>query len=108
MENSSECCGKDIKTCAKVVAILGIVSSIVSFNIIGLIIYFLVYIGVEKERPGYLLPAKILLIIGVICTILLLIAGITVGIVFAIKMPDSTEIDSTQNPNPETKHKLNR
>uniref|UniRef100_A0AC34G7G2 Uncharacterized protein n=1 Tax=Panagrolaimus sp. ES5 TaxID=591445 RepID=A0AC34G7G2_9BILA len=85
MSTNAECWGKDIKTCAKVVAIIGIVASVLSFNILGLIIYVLVYMGVENRKPSYLLPAKICLIIGLVLSVILIILFIVLGIVAAAK-----------------------
>uniref|UniRef100_A0AC35G5Q4 Transmembrane protein n=1 Tax=Panagrolaimus sp. PS1159 TaxID=55785 RepID=A0AC35G5Q4_9BILA len=62
MSDDTECCGMEIKRCAKIVAIIGIILSVCSFNLIGFVIYVLVYLGVDNNKPGYLLPAKICLV----------------------------------------------
>uniref|UniRef100_A0AC35G4X9 Uncharacterized protein n=1 Tax=Panagrolaimus sp. PS1159 TaxID=55785 RepID=A0AC35G4X9_9BILA len=68
-----QCCCGHITTIAKFVAIIGIVSSGFSFitaifywyylpfSIALLIVYILVFTGISKHRPSFLLPAKIIL-----------------------------------------------
>uniref|UniRef100_A0A914Z6N4 Uncharacterized protein n=1 Tax=Panagrolaimus superbus TaxID=310955 RepID=A0A914Z6N4_9BILA len=81
MSDDTECFGMDIKRCAKIVAIIGIILSVCSFNLIGFVIYVLVYLGVDNNKPGYLLPAKICLLIVLALTILGLFL---VGILFVL------------------------
>uniref|UniRef100_A0AC34GYL4 Uncharacterized protein n=1 Tax=Panagrolaimus sp. ES5 TaxID=591445 RepID=A0AC34GYL4_9BILA len=81
MADDTECFGMDIKRCAKIVAIVGIILSVCSFNLIGFVIYVLVYLGVDNNKPGYLLPAKICLLIVLALTILGLFL---VGVLFIL------------------------
>uniref|UniRef100_A0A914YAC3 NADH dehydrogenase subunit 2 n=1 Tax=Panagrolaimus superbus TaxID=310955 RepID=A0A914YAC3_9BILA len=74
MVSETGCCGMHIRTCAKIVAIFGIIISIGSafstlfmwyyspIALIMLLSYIFVLIGTQKENPRYLLPAKIILV----------------------------------------------
>jgi hypothetical protein len=103
MTAGSNCCCLHVKTCATVVAIIGIISSVlqilsvfllwwyVPMNIILLITYIFVLIGVSKERPGFLLPAEIILGINFALSVLVFIGFIIVGAV----LPDGIVDDYT-------------
>uniref|UniRef100_A0A914YBV4 Uncharacterized protein n=1 Tax=Panagrolaimus superbus TaxID=310955 RepID=A0A914YBV4_9BILA len=104
MSTNAECWGKNIQACAKIIAIIGIVASVLSFNIIGLIIYVLAYMGIENQKPSYLLPAKIFTVIGLVCSAILIIIFITLAIVGAAKRQEPFP---SPRPGPHPEHAYN-
>uniref|UniRef100_A0AC34G2V8 Uncharacterized protein n=1 Tax=Panagrolaimus sp. ES5 TaxID=591445 RepID=A0AC34G2V8_9BILA len=91
MTTDSNCCCMHVKTCATLVAIIGIIWSIlqifavfllwwyVPMSIILLITYIFVLVGVSKQLPGFLLPAEIILGINLAISILIIVGLIIVG-----------------------------
>uniref|UniRef100_A0A914Q012 Uncharacterized protein n=1 Tax=Panagrolaimus davidi TaxID=227884 RepID=A0A914Q012_9BILA len=61
MDDDTERGGMGIKRSTKIVAIIVIIFSVCSYNLIDFVIYVLVYLGVDNNKPGYLLLAKICL-----------------------------------------------
>jgi hypothetical protein len=75
MSAGTGCCGSDIKTWAKIIAIVGIVLSALSLffsifvwlyvpsSVSLLVAFILALIGINRDQSGYLTAAKVILVI---------------------------------------------
>uniref|UniRef100_A0AC35FW87 Uncharacterized protein n=1 Tax=Panagrolaimus sp. PS1159 TaxID=55785 RepID=A0AC35FW87_9BILA len=116
MSDDHGCCGTHITSCAKLVAILGIIGSI--FSIISafflwyyvpmafvmLLTYIFVLVGINKEKPSYLLPCQIILGISLALNVLIVIGFIIIAIVVPNGMVESFRGDNYKNTVDEAKN----
>jgi hypothetical protein len=91
MTAGSQCCCLHVKTCAIIVAIIGIIFSglqcisallfwwYLPLSILMFCTYILVLVGATKGRPGYLLPAEIIMGINVALSCLVIIGLVVLG-----------------------------
>jgi hypothetical protein len=105
MAAGSQCCCLHVKTCAIIVAIIGIIFSglqcisalllwwYLPFSIMMFCTYILVLVGATKGRPGYLLPAEIIMGISVALSCLVIIGLIVLGAIIPQSFIDTYRDD---------------
>uniref|UniRef100_A0A914PIT5 Uncharacterized protein n=1 Tax=Panagrolaimus davidi TaxID=227884 RepID=A0A914PIT5_9BILA len=109
MTAGSQCCCFHVKTCAIIVSIMGIVSCCMQLicililwwyspiSFLMLIVYIFVLVGVSKERPGFLVPAEIIMGILVGLSLIVVIALIIIGIAVPDGIVESFKDDDNYN-----------
>uniref|UniRef100_A0A914PHC8 Uncharacterized protein n=1 Tax=Panagrolaimus davidi TaxID=227884 RepID=A0A914PHC8_9BILA len=100
MSAGTGCCGSDIKTWAKIIAIVGIVLSTLSLifsifvwlyapsSVSLLVAFILALIGINRDRSGYLTAAKVILGINIVVDIFIAICSIYLAIAVPQKVID--------------------